>query len=64
MSPRNAVFSQSERIRVSVSCGRVAAGPVTPYPPGIPVIMPGETVDSEVTEILIKNKINYIDVIL
>lgn len=64
MSPRDAVFSRSERINVSDSVGRVAACPVYPYPPGIPVIMPGETVDGEVTDILIKNKIKYIDVII
>lgn len=64
MSPRDAVFSPSERIHISKCIGRVAACPITPYPPGIPVIMPGEIADSEVAEILNKNKINYIDVII
>lgn len=30
--------------------GRIAAYPVTPYPPGVPVIMPGEMVNREVID--------------
>ena len=61
--PRDAVFSPSEHIYRSEAAGRIAACPVTPYPPGIPVIMPGEIVDGEVIGMLKKSKIDYIDVI-
>ena len=29
------------------SVGRIAAELVTPYPPGIPVLVPGEVIDAE-----------------
>jgi arginine decarboxylase len=64
LSPHKAVFSASERIKVIKAAGRIASGPVTPYPPGIPVIMPGEIIDEEVINNLTDNNIKYLDVIL
>jgi arginine/lysine/ornithine decarboxylase len=32
--------------------GRIAAEQVTPYPPGIPVLVPGERITAEVLEYL------------
>jgi arginine decarboxylase len=39
---RHLVRKQSERVRVSEMAGRVATVMVVPYPPGIPILMPGE----------------------
>jgi arginine decarboxylase len=39
---RRLVRGRTERVRVSEMAGRTAAVMVVPYPPGIPVLMPGE----------------------
>ncbi|WJV50549.1 aminotransferase class I/II-fold pyridoxal phosphate-dependent enzyme [Streptomyces flavofungini] len=40
--PRDAFFAATEDVPLSAAPGRVAAEMVTPYPPGIPAILPGE----------------------
>ncbi|MFH9072034.1 aminotransferase class I/II-fold pyridoxal phosphate-dependent enzyme [Streptomyces alboflavus] len=40
--PRDAFFAPTEDVPVKQAAGRVAAEMVTPYPPGIPAILPGE----------------------
>jgi lysine decarboxylase len=42
MSPRSAFFAPHERVRAEDAVGRVSAELVAPYPPGIPVVVPGE----------------------
>jgi arginine decarboxylase len=49
MTPREAFFAPTKRVRVADSLGCVAAELVTPYPPGIPIICPGE----EITQVII-----------
>jgi arginine decarboxylase len=39
---RTLVRGRTEQVRVSEMAGRVAAVMVVPYPPGIPILMPGE----------------------
>ncbi len=46
MNPREAFLAPTEFVRFKESAGRVCAEVITPYPPGIPVISPGE----EITE--------------
>ncbi|MGE5592075.1 MAG: aminotransferase class I/II-fold pyridoxal phosphate-dependent enzyme [Betaproteobacteria bacterium] len=50
MTPREAAFSPVEWVPVREACGRVAADAIVPYPPGLPVICPGE----EITEPLVE----------
>jgi arginine/lysine/ornithine decarboxylase len=50
--PRDAFFGPAEHVSVDESIGRVAAEQVTPYPPGIPAIVPGERINREVIEYL------------
>lgn len=50
MSPRDAFFSVSEPIQVAQSVGCVSAEIVTPYPPGIPVVAPGEEVSTAIAD--------------
>ncbi len=38
--------------RVLDAVGRIAADQITPYPPGIPVILPGERINQEVIDYL------------
>jgi lysine decarboxylase len=47
VSPRVAWFSGSQTVPLRDAVGRVAAELATPYPPGIPVLVPGELVDAE-----------------
>jgi arginine decarboxylase len=42
MTPREAFFAQTEMVRPKDAVGRVSAEMVTPYPPGIPTVVPGE----------------------
>ena len=46
-SPREAYFAPRESVTLAGSVGRIAAELVTPYPPGIPVLVPGEVIDAE-----------------
>jgi arginine/lysine/ornithine decarboxylase len=44
MSPAEAFFARTERVLLSEAKGRIAAEMVSPYPPGIPRIVPGERI--------------------
>ena len=47
LSPREAFFAPSVALAVQECAGRVSAEIVTPYPPGIPVLGPGEEITAE-----------------
>jgi arginine/lysine/ornithine decarboxylase len=51
--PRDAFFSQFEDVKAKDAAGRIAAEQITPYPPGIPVIVPGERISQEVVDYLL-----------
>jgi arginine decarboxylase len=42
MTPREAFFAKTELVKPKDAVGRVSAELVTPYPPGIPAVVPGE----------------------
>jgi arginine decarboxylase len=44
MSPREAYFSPHESVPREQALGRVSAELVAPYPPGVPVLVPGEEI--------------------
>ncbi len=48
--PRDAFFAPSRFVPLEEAVGKVSADIVTVYPPGIPVLIPGETIASEVAE--------------
>ncbi len=56
LSPRQAFFGSKESIPVSESKNRICGELICPYPPGIPVLMPGEIITSEA--------INYLQEVL
>jgi arginine decarboxylase len=56
LSPRTAFFTKSDRITFKSSVGRVSAELICPYPPGIPVICPGEVISSEAIDYLLAIK--------
>ena len=47
LSPRQALFAPRRTTSLEQAVGQVAAGQVAPYPPGVPVIAPGEVVDKK-----------------
>jgi arginine decarboxylase len=51
--PRDAFFSSFEDVKANDAAGRIAAEQITPYPPGIPAILPGERINQEVIEYLL-----------
>jgi arginine/lysine/ornithine decarboxylase len=50
--PRDAFFGSTENVPADEAVGRVAAEQITPYPPGIPVVLPGERINQAVIEYL------------
>ena len=52
MTPRDAFFASAEHVAVDEAEGRVAAEMISPYPPGVPVIAPGERITTEVLDYL------------
>jgi arginine/lysine/ornithine decarboxylase len=52
MLPRDAFLADAEFVKFRESSGRICAETLTPYPPGIPVIAPGEEITREIIEYL------------
>lgn len=56
ISPYDAYISQKVDIPVNESCGRICANVITPYPPGVPILYPGESIN--------KSHIQYINALI
>ncbi len=52
LTPRQAFFAPSRALSLEEAAGRIAAGTITPYPPGVPLICPGEVIDHPALECL------------
>jgi arginine decarboxylase len=52
MTPRDAFFSKKEALPLADAVGAIAAELIVPYPPGIPVVAPGERFSREKVEYL------------
>lgn len=50
--PRDAFFARKIRLPISEATGKVSGESVVPYPPGIPVLVPGEEITPEIVEYL------------
>ncbi len=50
--PRDAFFGRVEAVPADKAAGRIAAEQITPYPPGIPAVVPGERLNDAVLEYL------------
>jgi arginine decarboxylase len=50
MLPREAFFAETETVALSQAPGRISAELVTPYPPGIPALAPGEVVNDAICD--------------
>src|SRR5205807_94218 len=52
MRPRDAFFGPAEQVPAAQAVGRIAAEMASPYPPGVPVLAPGELITAEVVDYL------------
>jgi lysine decarboxylase len=52
LAPREAFFAAHETVAAAHAVGRVCAEVVAPYPPGVPVLIPGEIVTAELLDAL------------
>lgn len=52
MLPRDAFFGRVEQVPAAEAAGRIAAEMVSPYPPGVPVLAPGERISQEAVDYL------------
>jgi arginine/lysine/ornithine decarboxylase len=50
--PRDAFFARKARVPIPESAGKISGESVVPYPPGIPVLVPGEEITPEIVEYL------------
>ncbi|BAJ26425.1 MULTISPECIES: ornithine decarboxylase [Kitasatospora] len=50
--PRDAFFGPTEQVPPARAVGRIAAEMLTPYPPGIPAVLPGERLNHAVLDYL------------
>lgn len=51
--PRDAFFASKRRVSIENSLGEVCGELICPYPPGIPVMIPGETITERALEYLL-----------
>jgi arginine decarboxylase len=52
LPPRDAFFAPHETVPADAAAGRVSAELVAPYPPGVPVLAPGELVTTDIVAAL------------
>ncbi|MGB3335098.1 MAG: ornithine decarboxylase [Mycobacterium sp.] len=50
--PRDAFFGSTEMVAAPQAAGRIAAEQITPYPPGVPAVVPGERLNTAVIDYL------------
>uniref|UniRef100_A0ACD6A8K2 Uncharacterized protein n=1 Tax=Avena sativa TaxID=4498 RepID=A0ACD6A8K2_AVESA len=53
LTPREAFFTKKKRVRIEDSLGEICGELICPYPPGIPVLIPGEIVTQDYLSYLI-----------
>lgn len=56
LSPRQAIYEPLEMVNIENCYGRISAEIIAPYPPGIPVIMPGEIITKDIIDNVLKVK--------
>jgi len=55
MSVRDAIYAKTEKMPLSAAVGQIAAENIAPYPPGLPICLPGELISAEILEFLPKD---------
>lgn len=62
----NAFYNKKKSIEISKSLGQISGGFIIPYPPGVPILCPGELITKEIIEyiqFLIHNRITLLGLI-
>jgi len=54
LSPRDASFKKTRIFKIEKAVGKISAETITPYPPGIPLLVPGEIITQEIIDYLKK----------
>lgn len=54
VSPKEAFLRKKELIPIKESMGRVAGNIVSSYPPGLPILVPGEKISEEIVDYILK----------
>jgi arginine/lysine/ornithine decarboxylase len=52
MLPRDAFFADAEHVALDKAVGRVSAEMISPYPPGVPAVAPGEVFTTAIVDYL------------
>ena len=52
LTPRDAFLGITRRVKLGDAAGEIAAEPLSPYPPGVPLLVPGQRIRSEHLEFL------------
>lgn len=50
LTPREAFFAQKKRILLASSLGKISGEFIVPFPPDIPIILPGEKINQEILD--------------
>lgn len=53
VSPRDAFYSHKRRVKLLDSVGEISGESIMAYPPGIPIVTPGEKIDEEMLEYIL-----------
>ncbi|MEN3014851.1 MAG: DegT/DnrJ/EryC1/StrS family aminotransferase [bacterium] len=53
ISPRQAYISRTREIPINQSIGKISAEIVTTYPPGIPILIPGEVITKQIADYIL-----------
>ncbi|KAI3701758.1 hypothetical protein L6452_27083 [Arctium lappa] len=56
LSPRDAFFASKKKVSFRESIGRICGELICPYPPGIPLLIPGEVITEEAASYLVEVK--------
>lgn len=60
--PWEAIYQQKEDVAAEASIGRISAEMIVPYPPGIPILMPGEVISGELLDYALECRRNGIKI--
>jgi len=50
--PRDAFLGATRSVKLAGAAGEIAAEPISPYPPGVPVLVPGQRITGPIVEFL------------
>ena len=56
VSPREVFFSSTKSVEIEKAVGKICAEEVTFYPPGIPILNPGEVITADIIDFIKTNK--------